>query len=223
MPDEADSGIDQSTPTPEQSSDSRQGAPAESPDSNAQTQDSTDWQSRYENQQGALTQAQQEAAQYRQIVALAQQGDPQALEYLGLSLADEEADDDESEPEFHDPRVDQLLQVEQQRAQEAELDQLESHVDGEIDRLAKAAGIDDLSDDAKDLIFGALTPGQDGQPDVETAFKKVTGLTDAAIKSYVEGKRRPQPAPSGSSASHQPDLDVTEQRREYMLSRALNG
>lgn len=216
MPDEADSP-EESTPAPEQSA-APDGTPApESTDSTAQ--DTTDWQDRYVNQQAALTQAQQEAAQYRQIVELARQGNAEAIEWLGLDLAEDEDLDDDEEQEFRDPRVDQLLQAEAERQQEAELDSIESYVETEIDKLAKAAGLDDLSDDEVDLIFGALTPGDNGNPDVAGAFKKVTGLRDSAIKSYVAGKRRAPLAPSGSSASHQPDLDDPEQRREWLAER----
>lgn len=215
MPDEPDPQ-DEGTPTPEQAA--PDGTPAsESTDSPAQTQD-TDWQSRYENQQGALTRAQQEAAQFRQIVDLARQGDREAIEWLGLDLADEDELEDEDVEDFRDPRVDQLLQAEQQRQEQSEIDSLESYVEDEIGKLAKAGDLD-LSDDEVDLIFGALAPGDDGNPDVARAFKKVTGLRDAHIKDYVAGKRRAPSAPSGSSPSHQPDLDDPEQRRAYIAER----
>src|SRR4051812_39650937 len=111
MPDEATPDTPD-TSAPEQSGPSNDGTPApESTDSQAQTQDTTNWQQRYENLQPEYTRASQEAAQYRQIVELAQRGDREALEFLGLDLADGEEDDEE--PEFHDPRVDQLLAAEQ--------------------------------------------------------------------------------------------------------------
>lgn len=204
------------------------GTPAETEPtdgSQAETQDTTDWKARYENLQPEFTRASQEAAenrQYRQILEAAKQGDTDAQRWIAAQLeweieAGEELEDDEQP--LLDPRVDQLLQAEQARQEQAQLDSIESHVDGEIDKLAEAAGVENLSDDARDLIFAALTPGQDGNPDVAKAFKKVTGLSEAAIKDYVAGKRRPPQAPSGSSPSHQPDLDDPEQRRQYILSR----
>lgn len=209
-----DTSADETTAAPE-------GTPApESTDSQAQS-DSTNWQERYENLQPEYTRASQEAAQYRQIIALAQQGDPQAIEALGLSLADSEDDDLEDETQFHDPRVDQLLQAEQMRQYEAELDTLEQHVDTEIGKLAKSAGYE-VSDVEKNLIFSALTPkaNNPNDPDVEAAFKMVTGLRDEHISDYVAKKRRAPLAPSGSPSSHQPDLDDPEQRRQYWAEQA---
>jgi hypothetical protein len=220
MPDEATPADDaQDTSAPEQSAAPTDGTPA--PESQDSQPESVDWQERYANLQPEYTRATQEAAQYRQIFDLAKQGNEEAIRWLvdqaDLELADEDEDDDEdTEPEYHDPRVDQLLAAEQQRQQEAELDQLEGYVDGEIDKLAKSAGVEDLSDTEKDLIFAALAPGDDGNPDVAGAFKKVTGLRDAHIKSYTQQKRRAPLAPSGSSPSHQPDLDDAEQRRQWI-------
>lgn len=218
MPDEAAPAVEQDTQAPEQTA-APDGTPApESSDSQPESQ--TNWEERYSNLQPEYTRATQEAAQYRQIIELARQGDAEALEWLGLQLEeDEDVDDEDTEPEYRDPRVDELLQLEQQRQAETELDQLESYVEGEIDALAKSAGVEDLSDTEMDLIFAALTPGEDGNPDVAGAFKKVTGLRDAHIKSYVANKRRAPLAPSGSSPSHQPDLDDPEQRRQWLLEQ----
>lgn len=204
------------TPTEEQAApdvDTR----TESTDSTAQPD--TNWEKRYTDLQPEYTRASQEAAQYRQIIELARSGDREAIEWLGLDLADEDEPEDEETPEFHDPRVDQLLAAEQERQQAAELDSLESYVDGEISKLAKEADLD-LSDDEIDLIFGALTPGENGNPDVARAFKKVTGVRDHIIKDYVAGKRRAPSAPSGSSPSHQPDLDDDKERRSWLYEQA---
>lgn len=222
---EADPQNEDTQPDPAEPVDGSPATDEPTDGSQAESQDTTDWKSRYENLQPEFTRASQEAAelrQYRDILAAAQQGDPQAqkwiAEQVGWEIEEGEEPEDEIE-QFLDPRVDQLLQHQAEQQHQAELQSLESHVDGEIDKLARSAGIEDLSTDAKDLIFAALTPGQDGNPDVAKAFKKVTGLSEAAIKDYVAGKRRPPQAPSGSSPSHQPDLDDDEQRRQYILSR----
>lgn len=223
MPDEP-VPAEQETPSPEQAAPDT-GTPAPEPTEGSQPE-SENWQERYANLQPEYTRATQEAAQYRQIIDLAKQGDPEALEYLGLEPADED-EEEEEEPEFRDPRVDELLQAERDRQEEADVNALETEVEGEIHKLAKAAGIE-FEDDAQqrqfdNLVFGQLSQGQDGNPDVEGAFKAVTGYLDTHVKSYVAGKRRPPSAPSGSSPSHQPDLDNDEERQEYLLQRALNG
>lgn len=140
-------------------------------------------------------------------------------EELGYTLEEleDELEDEDDEQEFRDPRVDELLSEREQLQREAELDQLEDHVESEIDRLAKDADVE-LSDDEVDLIFSALTPGEDG-PDVERAFKRVIGIRDSAVKGVFASKRNAPQVPAGSSASHTPDLDDREQRREYLAQR----
>ncbi|MGH2761385.1 MAG: hypothetical protein ACRDLD_02195 [Thermoleophilaceae bacterium] len=210
----------QETPPPEPSG-PEDGTPAPEPAEGSP--EPTDWQNRYESLQPEFTRVTQQNSELRQVIDLARQGDPEALEILGLDLAetedDEYADDDDEyaddEPEeLYDPRVDELLEVEHER----ELDAIEDHVEDEIERLSEAAGIE-LSDDEVDLIFGALS-----DPDeVETAFKKVTGVRDHVISDYVAGKRRAPQAPTGSSPSHQPNLDDPEQRREWIADQLAAG
>lgn len=197
------------------------GTPAEPEKGSQPESDDTDWKQRFQDTQAWATQTAQEAAQLKQIIELARDGDPEAIEWLGFQPVEDDEDESEGDEIPRDPRVDQLFQAEAERQAQAHLDDLEDHVSGEIEALAKAAGIEDLSEDAVDLIFGALTPRTDDPsvPDVEKAFKKVTGLTDAAIKSYVSGKRRAPLAPSGSSPSHQPDLDDPAQRRAWMAEQ----
>jgi hypothetical protein len=228
MPDETDPQ-NEGTPDSEQPA-APDGTPAnESNDSTAQ--DTTDWQSRYENQQGALTQAQQEAAQYRQIVDLARQGNAEAIEWLGLDLADEDIDEDEEQ--FRDPRVDELLAEREREAhdrqEQAAIDALEQDVEGEVASLIKNNGLSFDDEEHEDAfitaVFSHLAPRADdpNQPDVERAFKAVTGLTDRAVKAAFAGKRKAPLAPSGSSASHQPNLDDPTQRREWLASQVESG
>lgn len=218
MPDEA-VPAEQDTPTPEQAAPDN-GTPAAEPTDGSQPAPEDNWQKRYTDLQPEYTRASQEAAQYRNVIELARQGDREAIEALGLpyDFDFDGEDDEEEEPQFHDPRVDDLIAEREQRQQEHELDNLERDVERNIDTLAKAAGIE-LDDDEIDLIFGALTQGEDGQPDVEGAFKKVTGIGEKAIKQYTQRKRRVPSAPSGGSPSHQPDLDDPEQRRNWIAER----
>ncbi len=211
---EAEAPESQDTPASPESDPAEGGTPApESNDSPA-----TDWEKRYSDLQPEYTRASQEAAQYRQIIDLARQGDPEAIRYLGLDLAEDDDDlEDEDEAEdFRDPRVDALLQEQAQRAEQAEIDSLESYVDGEIDALAKAAKYD-LTEAEKDLIFGALAPGDDGNPDVARAFKKVTELRDAHIESYRKSKKA-SPVEIGSAGTENIDLSNPGERTKYFAA-----
>lgn len=211
---------DETVPQPEDTPAPDQAAPDGTPASDAQPD--ANWEKRYSDLQPEYTRVSQEAAQYRQFIQLARAGDPDALAELGLSFPDDEEDeyeDDDSDEPLYDPRVDQLLQAEQQRQEEALVDELEDHVLGEIDRLASANGLEDLPEAAVDLIVSYVTLDDAGNPAVEQAFQKVTGLLDDHVKSYVAGKRKAVSAPSGSSASHQPNLDDDNERREYIASR----
>ena len=87
-----DPAIEQDTPAQDATQDTPE---AEAPEqSEQQTQAEIDYEKRYQDLQPEYTRATQEAAQYRQIIELAQQGDPDALEILGLEAADEDTEDD---------------------------------------------------------------------------------------------------------------------------------
>ncbi len=137
---------------------------------------------------------------------------------LGYTVEELEDELEETEQqELRDPRVDQILEERDGERREAYLDGLESHVESRIDELAEEAGLE-LDDEETDLIFAALTPGDDG-PDVDGAFKRVTGIRTKGANSVFASKRKAPQVQSGSSASHQPDLDDAEQRRDYIASR----
>lgn len=195
--------------------------PAPEPEEGSEQQ--TDYEKRYRDLQPEYTRATQEAAELRgQWEKL--QSDPEYQREVFRALAEEleyeleEEDLAEEEDEYRDPRVDAIEQRLQEREYNEYLDNLETHVDTEIKKLAEAAQTE-LSDEETDLIFAALTPGEDGEPDIKAAFKKVTGIRDNAIKSYVSGKKRAPQAPAGASASHQPNLDDAEDRRAWIASQ----
>lgn len=142
----------------------------------------------------------------------------QIADELGYSVEEleDELEDLENESPAQDPRVDQLIAEREAEQQERYLDELETWVDGEIDKLAKAGGID-LTDDEKDLVFSALTPGNAGDPDVESAFKKVTGLRDAAVASYRKSKKAPS-VELGAAGTEKVNLADTDSRVNLMAS-----
>src|SRR5437868_2021991 len=196
MPDEAVPETPDS-PAPEQAAPDGTPAP-ESNDSTAQTQDTTNWEQRFKDTQAEYTRVSQEHSRTNQIVELARQGDPEAIAWLGLDLADDEEIDDEDQ--FRDPRVDELLAERDRQAYEAQeqaaIDALEKDVEGEVASLIKNNGLSFDDEEHEEAfvtaVFSHLTPRTDdpNRPDVDRAFKAVTGLTDRAIKSYVAGKRR---------------------------------
>lgn len=210
---------EQDTPDAPDDGGSDEGTPAESqPD---------EWQERYEHLQPEYTRATQEAAQLRNVIELARQGDAEALEYLGWQAAEDESDDEEFDLDDDTPErlsaVEEYLagqleaqaQAEQEAQNEAVVDQsLEAQlavIEQEYGQLA--------DEDAAFLIQVALAnPDEDGLPDLITAYAADADRLDAKRQEWVSSKRAPQ-APSGASPSSQPNLDNDEERRDYMARR----
>jgi len=188
-----------------------------------QATDEPDWRDRYENLQPEYTRASQEAAQYRQIIDLARQGDPEALNALGLEAAETDTED---EPEYEDPderisRVEQVLferlQQEQKQQEEQQwIEEADKRITSQVDELQRKHG--DLSEDDVDYLIDLAPLDGDGYPDLVAAFERDTARLESKRQSWVKSKRAPQ-VQSGASASSQPDLDDNEQRREYMARR----
>jgi hypothetical protein len=220
MPDEAPAEKQDTPDVP--ASESQEGTPAESTEDSPQAPE-TNWQDRYENLQPEYTRATQEASQYRQIIDLARQGDPEAIEALGLSLAEEDTED---EDEYADPdqRLDAMEQFLAQRLQEEEAQQEEErwiaeadkHVQAQVAELEKEHG--KLAEDEVAYLLDLSRADENGMPDLLDAYKRDTERLEGKRKSWVETKRTPQ-VQSGASASSQPDLDDPEQRREYIARR----
>ena len=149
----------------------------------------------------------------------------QALKELaqqhGYELDDEPEqpqEEDQDQP-LYDPRVDELLAERDQQHQEAELDQLEKQIDGEIDAVGKQDGRD-FTKAEKELLFSytlALPPDGEG-PDVKGAYELLKEAENDAVKRYVESKRAPQAPSSGQAGSPDIDLSDTDARRERMAA-----
>lgn len=231
----------QDTPTNEsapQVEDTREPAAPEETGHAADEQAEIDYRKRYEDLRPEFDRTKAElkqASQYQQVVEALQSDDPQerawAADILGLEFDGEEDDDgpdDEGDEEFRDPRVDQLLQEKQEQEREQYLASLEQSIDSQIDALDKEHKVD-LDDDEKEVIFAvalSLPPGEDGQPDVKTAFTKFTGIADNRIKKYRESKKGAPspPAAGGSPGSSQVDLSDRRSRLDYanqVAERAL--
>lgn len=219
MPEELDLQETEDTQgTPEADSESTEtGTPAE-----AQSPD-VDWARRYADLQPEYTRASQEAAQYRQLFEAARQGDPQALQYLGLTIEDEDDFDEEPDEQarlnaLENWAVEQYRR-QQEQEQQSQYQQMEDqHLVTQLAELEKKHGeIDD--DTLKDLyLLGQSLRSEDGFPDLVKAYEYDQQRWEARRQKWVDSKRAPQ-APSGASAAQSPDLDDAEQRRKWMQQR----
>lgn len=192
------------------------------PESQPASQD-TNWEERYKNLQADHTRKAQEAAEYRRLVEGARQGDPQAIEALGLALADQE-DDDEDDLDL-DPRVaaklealEQRLTAQQQQQVEAQqIAQMEAAVETKLDELQVP------DDDAlRDWLVSravALPPTPEGLPDVAAAHAEFEALIAAQKKQWAGTKRTHHVSPVGQAGTQTPDLDSHQGRVDFMLAR----
>jgi len=224
MTEEAASSAEQeNTPAPDPGeSGSQEGTPAEPAEGS--TAPEHDYEQRYNDLQPEYTRATQENAMLRQIVDLAREGDPEALEYLGYEAPDTDTEDDD-EPTVED-EVAQLKEWKQQResAEEQQAEELETEdawqrfYESEFDKLDADGKWDD---DYRAKVVGIaqqLPPAEDGLPDLEAGHKALDEWFESRFNERVKSKRSPQ-APSGANASHQPDLDDPEQRRDFIARR----
>ena len=216
MPDEQVPQIEETPDAPDQAAPDGTPADTATPEVN--------WEERYSNLQPEYTRATQEAAQYREIIDLARQGDPEALSLLGLDLAEEPQADEE--PEYVDPderlsAMEQYLlqraEQEQQAQQEQEwLAAAEQSVQEQVAQLEKEHG--DLSEDDVAYLLDLASIDENGMPDVVGAFERDQQRLDAKRQAWVKSKRAPQ-VRSGASASSQPNLDDPEERRDYLAQQ----
>lgn len=216
MPDEQAPRVEDTPDAPETSG-SPEGTPAEAPEVN--------WEERYANLQPEYTRATQEASELRQLIDLARQGDPEALEFLGWQPAEDE-EDEPFDAADDDDRLARLEEVVAQRLeQEAEAEQQQAFQEFVDTQLAEQLSVIEnehgqLDDeDATFLIqMAQAMPDQNGVPDLIGAYALDADRLDAKRQGWVQSKRSPQ-APSGASPSSQPNLDNPEERREYMAQR----
>lgn len=214
------------TPTPDPG-DSPDGTPANEPEGSGEPD--TDWQQRYTDLQPEYTRASQEAARYRQVFEAAQSGDKEAQAALIAAAGYELPEDDDEDPETltADERVERLeaaWQAEREAAQQAQKAQEQQELEHRFyeTELEKLDPQDEWDDDYKRLVVSAAQnfEDDDGLPDLKAGHEALQAQFEAEFKKRVQSKRQPQ-APSGASASHQPDLDDPEQRREYLLRRSM--
>lgn len=230
MPDEQNPVPEKDTPEATEGGPATDGTPADSPEE-SQAPD-TNWQQRYTDLQPEYTRATQEAAGLRELVSLAQQGDPEALAVLGFEVGDDAGDYDEGDDDEYDPdaRLDavesylsQQAEQQQQAQQEQEWnDAVEEHLAGQLEELEKEHGT--LADDDAEFLLQLADSlkNEDGFPDLKAAFEADRNRLEGKRGEWVKTKRTPQ-VQSGASPSHQPDLDDPEERREYMARRVAEA
>ncbi len=220
--------IEESAPenqdTPDQSVDS--GTPQETPADAPEIPEGYIPEDRYKEAQAWGTRAAQEAAEWRNIVTLAQQGDREALDFLGYAPADEDEDTDDEDYETEQDRLDRIeqqLAEQQEQAQQAEqgarLEEAANRFyEVEFNRLDPD---NEWTQEYRQLVaaVGDEYLDDDGLPRLDEAHKVLQAHTESEFKKRVASKRGPQ-APSGASPTHTPDLDDPEQRREYLARRA---
>lgn len=199
-------------------------APSEdTPAPGAQTpedQSTVNWEERYKHLQADHTRAAQEAAEYRKLVEGARQGDPAAIEALGLVFADQE--DTEPDPTAGEEYLtkaewEQYQQAQQQeRQQEQRIAELEAFTEATLDKLGYE------NEKVREWIFSraiALPPDEEGRPNIQAAHEQYLELIADEKKSWANSKRAPHVSQVGQAATQNPDLDTHKGRVDYMLGR----
>jgi len=213
---------EQDTPTPADDAPPANDADTEASQSDSTT-DSTDWRKRYEDLQPAFTRVSQEASQLRQIIDAARQGDPEALEFLGLDLADtdddEDFEDDPYEPISKAEFQEFLRQQQEQERQAQEQAAWEEAAEERFDEFVSKLG-DDADEDYLNLVLSTAEPDEQGLPDFEGAHKRIQAFLEAQRQKWVESKRAPR-LPGGAAPNKQPNLDDPNERREYLAQRLM--
>lgn len=194
-----------------------EGSPAEAPE-----EPTIDYQKRFEDLQPELTKAQQQNAEFQRTLQAAREGNPEALDALGIEY---EAPEEE---EFADPEeqlrqeVAQLREhvgTQQQQAEYAALEEQEAtYIAEQIDALEKAAGIE-LDDQAIDFVIDRARSnrGEDGAPGVEGAFKGFASILESDRQRYLDSKKNAPKVPVGGPGEEQIDLSDPEQRQAAMV------
>lgn len=199
--------------------------PTEAPDSQGTPSDSQEskpaevnWQDRYENLQPEYTRASQEAAQYRQIIDLARQGDPEALNVLGLESADDTEEDEDFDPDDSEARLSRMEAFFQEQAEahaEQELQELEQEfLDYEVEELGEK-----LTDKEQTFIkrLALATPDSEGLPDVKAAYEEFKGIAEERQAAYLESKKAPQ-VNLGTAGSEDIDMSDPQERVKHMAA-----
>lgn len=150
--------------------------------------------------------------------------DPDQLAHLlrerGFDLDDDSDDEfeyeDEGQPEYRDPRVDQLIQ---ERYYEQEAAAQEHEFRSAVDELETREGRQ-VDDDEWDLLWTLTTAGVP----VDAGYQRISEISAKARKSLVKSKKdAPQAPQAGKSATQVPDLSDERTRVEHMAELIERG
>jgi hypothetical protein len=164
--------------------------------------------------------AAQEAAELKRIVDGARQGDPQAIEALGLALAEQdETTDSDDAPQYltRDEWQQYHAQQEAERQQAERVSEIETAVEKQLDDL-KVGDDDSLRDWLVSRAI-ALPPTADGMPDVQAAYQQFESLMNAQKKQWATSKRTHHVSPVGQEGTQVPDTSTHEGRVAIAMSR----
>lgn len=226
MPEDVDS-LDESTPDVPASDSPDEGAPAESP--------AVNWEERYNNQQSALTRAQQEAAELRQYRQFAEhvtnpETAAEALRALGYEIEEDDLPDDDydDDPTSRlESRLDQFesyLQQQADREAAAELQALEQeYATVSISEIEKAEG-GKFSEKEKQALthLASQLRDEDGLPDYEQAHKLLSETSEARRERYLKSKKA-DAVSVGTAGSEEIDTGDTDARVNLLANMLEAG
>lgn len=199
--------------------------PAEAASEAPSTEKAIDWEQRYNSLRPEWDRAKTQLSEYEQYQPLIQslQTDPRATI---KALQEQFGDEYEDEDDYEDPgeRALRLIQEQQetaaQQAERERLEEMEEQYVGEgIDALAERDNVE-LSDHAQAVIYALATNdalrGENGRPDVESAYDALRAFEKEVRDSYVNSKKSPRIPSGGRPGEKSPDLSNDEERIAYM-------
>jgi hypothetical protein len=207
----------QDTPTPDAQDTSTETPDA--PDTDATEQERIDYEKRYNDLQPEYTRATQEAAQLRNIFALAQQGDEEAIELLRQYIPEQDTED---EADLEEPMTQAQFQeylAAQQQEQEAQQSEqaFMSDFAADLAEIEKKEGRS-LTDWEKNVLFNDAQ-GQVAQTqtyDLEAPWNEISDYHKQVIEGYTKSKKQAPVAPLGSAGDQKIDLSDDDARQEYL-------
>lgn len=151
----------------------------------------------------------------------------EVMDYLGFEVADDDLEQDEDEDDPLSPLEQRLAALEardQQAAQAAQqAQQQEVYEDALVDRLETLQGVEgvEFTEDELALIVNAAQaiPDDEGLPNVEQAYKLLTGAYAKRQKAYLNGKKN-APRPPGRGVPASRELDISDPQARLDAARA---
>jgi len=201
--------------------------PAPIEETPAATEQTIDWQKRYEDIRPEFDRTNQALSQYQSLVDGLQSEDPdtraEAALALGFELVDG-AEEEVDEPVDQDTELArQVAELNQWRAQQQQdateqqqLAQVEAHVDAQMGALE---GLDEADRDWVLSRALALDPDDQGMPDVRAAFADLVARDTRKQQAWGKTKKAPSISAVGQEGTQAPNLDNDHERQQWMAER----